>query len=183
MKQVLNSSLAVILITAMVNTASAQGGGSNAQPQKVNFDKNSVDLKESSNSSAFLSPMNSADVNKRAAKDFAKSFKNAASAIWYPNGKGFTVRFQDNGTKTSAEYDKKGNWKSTVSYYGEDKMSKELRKQIKSTYFDYKINQVIEIHTLDGSGFIVQLEDEKSFLNIRVVEGEMDVYGEIRKQK
>ena len=181
MKKVLNSSLAVFLITAMVNTASAQG--TNAQAQKVKIDKNSVELLESSNSSAFVNAMNSSDVNKRAVKDFEKSFKNVASAIWYPNGKGFTVRFQNNGTKTSADYDKKGNWKSTVSYYGEDKMSKELRKQIKSTYFDHKINQVIEIHTLEGSGFIVQLEDEKSFLNIRVIEGEMDVFELIHKQK
>lgn len=181
MKKVLNSTLAVILIAAMVNTAAAQGNS--AQPQKVNIDKNSVELKESSNSSAFVNAMNRADVNGRAVKDFEKTFKNAASAIWYPNGKGFTVRFHNNGTKTSVEYDKKGNWKSTVSYYGEDKMSKDLRKQIKSTYFDYKINQVIEIHTLEGSAFIVQLEDENSFLNIRVIEGEMDVYEEIRKQK
>ena len=181
MKKVLNSSLAVILITAMVNTASAQGD--KAQPQKVKFDKNSVEHKESSNSSPFVSSMNSADVNKRAVKDFEKSFKNAASAIWYPNGKGFTVRLNENGTKTSVDYDKKGNWKSTVSYYGEDKMSKDLRKQIKSTYFDYQINQVIEIHTLEGSAFIVQLEDAKSFLNIRVIEGEMNVHEEIRKQK
>ncbi len=174
MKKVLNSTLAIILITAMVNSASAQG---NSQSQKMIIES------PSANSAVTANAITSTDVNSKAVKDFQKSYKNAASAIWYPNGKGFTVRFHENGTKTSVDYDKKGNWKSTVSYYGEDKMTKDLRKQIKSTYYDYTINQVIEIHTLDGSGFIVQLEDEKTFLNIRVVDGTMDVYETIHKQK
>jgi hypothetical protein len=175
MKKVLNSSIAVILITAMVNTASAQGS-----------DKNGLALLESSNSSKTSPTVKSisrADVNSKAVKSFEKSFKNAADALWFPNGSGYTVRFNNDGIRSSAEYDKKGRWISTVSYYRENRMSRELRKQIKSTYFDYKINQVIEIHTLLGSAVIVQLEDEISFLNIRVVDGVMDVYEEIQKQK
>ncbi len=178
MKKVLNSILAVILITAMVNSANAQG---NSQSQKVTIDKNAMDLLEAPDAST--NAISSTNVNAKAVKDFQKSFKNAASAIWYPNGKGFTVRFSDNGKRTSADYDKKGHWQSTVSYYGEDKMSKELRKQIKSTYYDHKINQVIEIQTPLGNGFIVQIEDEVSFLNIRVVDGVMDVYETVIKQK
>jgi len=180
MKKVLNSTIAVILITAMVNSAIAQGN-SNSQPQKMNFDKNAPELVGTSDAS--VNAISSSNVNAKAVKDFQKSFKNAASALWYPNGKGFTVRFSENGKRTSADYDKKGNWKSTVSYYGEDKMSKDLRKQIKSTYYDFKINQVIEIQTPVGNAFIVQIEDEVSFLNIRVIDGVMDVYETIIKQK
>ena len=178
MKKVLNSTIAVILITAMVNSAIAQG---NSNPQKVNFDKNAVDLAGTSDAST--NAISSTNVKAKAVKDLQKSFKNAASVLWYPNGSGFTARFNENGIRTNVDYDKKGNWKNTVSYYGEDKMSKDLRKLIKSTYYDFKINQVIDIQTPEGNAFIVQIEDEVSFLNIRVIDGAMDVYETIIKQK
>ena len=178
MKKVLNSTIAVILITAMVNSAIAQG---NSQPQKMTIDKNAVEL--SGTSEASVNSISASTVSAKAVKDLQKTFKNAASTLWYPNGSGFTARFNENGKRTSVDYDKKGHWKSTVAYYGEDKMSKDLRKQIKSVYYDFKINQVIEIQTPEGNGFIVQIEDEVSFLNIRVLDGAMDVYESIIKQK
>jgi len=118
-------------------------------------------------------------VNAKALKNFKRSFKNVSDIKWVKNQYGFTARFTLNDISNVIYYDKNGNWQASLKTYNEDKFNRKLRAIVKSKYFDYKITQVQEIENTDTNGiptYIIHIEDEKSFMLVRVSDGNMDVY-------
>ena len=80
--------------------------------------------------------------------------------------------------KYRVDYDNKGHWNGTLRNYAEDKLSRDVRSIVKSEYFDYSIKWVWEISVpglTGGPVYIIHVEDEKSFKNIEVHNGEMKV--------
>ena len=114
----------------------------------------------------------------RAMKDFNKNYKTAANAQWRQISDGFIADFTLDGIKTRSAYSKKGNWVYTIKYYGEKDLPKDVRKLVKSTYFDFSIIQVEEVQVTENLAYLVHIQDGKDWKIIRVVDGEMDVYKE-----
>ena len=82
-------------------------------------------------------PMSLYDINIRAMRDFMKSFKQAENVEWYKTSEGAMAYFLDNGIKTRASYDNKGNWLYNMRSYAENNLPKEIRAQVKSIYYDF----------------------------------------------
>jgi hypothetical protein len=110
--------------------------------------------------------------NLRAQKDFQDRFKNVDNAQWFYDSKfGFVTYFLQDGYGNRVFYDKKGNWMYSLIFYGEGKLSRDIRAQIKSIYFDFNITLVEEIQMKEGFKYVVYLED-KSDIKVLEVNGE-----------
>jgi hypothetical protein len=133
---------------------------------------------DSTNIYTIVADMNS--VNKKAASDFKDRFGNPAGTRWFSAKDGFTSYFKVDGFTDKVCYDKKGNWKYSTIFYGESKMPKDVRAEVKSVYYDMSIIQVEEIQTLNGKGYVINLEDNATLRIIKLnEEGEMETLQEI----
>ena len=59
----------------------------------------------------------------------------------------------------------------------------EVRALVKTTYYDYTISHIDEIHLTEQSNtiYLVLIEDDKTFKTIRVCDGEMEEIHELVK--
>jgi len=122
-------------------------------------------------------------INARAIKDFSKNFKTAQDVSWYVLKDGFSVQCKLNGITTRNYYDLKGRWTGTVRTYEQNKLPAELRKEVRSIYYDYSIYIVNEVTVGDTTAYLVGIQDEENIKTIRVIDGEMDVYEDFKKMK
>ncbi|MES1213977.1 MAG: hypothetical protein ABUT20_00555 [Bacteroidota bacterium] len=150
----------------------------NAQVAKAGLEMNLKEyiFNEAKANLALNTEGNTVNVNSRALKDFTKTFKPANNAAWYAIKDGTVAKFTENGIETSAYYDLKGRWTSTIRTYGESQLPKDIRHLVKSSYYDYSIFQVNEVTVGDKKAYLVRMQDAKTLKTIRVVDGEMDVY-------
>jgi hypothetical protein len=125
--------------------------------------------------------VNAANVHTRALKDFGKNYKDAAKANWIRIQDGFVAKVKEVGVDIKVYYDRKGRWNATIRTYDEGKLPKDIRKIVKSTYYDYSITQINEVTVGDKTAYLVRVEDQETFKTIRIIDGEMDVYEDFKK--
>ena len=173
-KFLLSSATAIILVFAAASNALAQN------PPKSDVAKLEVSPK-ASNSATTATGEDMAVISSRAIKDFKKSFKLPAEERWFKIDNGYIVKFVQDGIQSRVDYDNKGNWKATTRYYYEKQLPKDVRSQVKSVYYDYTITSVQELTFPNHLVYLINMEDEKSILIIRICDGEMDVYKDLKK--
>jgi hypothetical protein len=123
------------------------------------------------------------DINAKAIKDFQIRFNKAGSPKWFSDRNGFISYFVQNGFGNRAYYDKKGRWQYSLLFYGEDKLPRDIRAVVKSTYFDLAITLVEEVQTTEGMAYIVHLEDKSNIKLVKVSkDGEMEIMQELIKE-
>lgn len=115
------------------------------------------------------------EINNRAIRDFEKKYKNVESVRWFKTDDGFLVRFLSNGVLTNVFYTTKGNWIARSKQYGEDRLPRDVRHLVKSEYYDFEIETIIEVNTIDKTAYVVVMHDSTSILEIRVMDGEIVV--------
>jgi len=121
-------------------------------------------------------------VNVKAVRDFKNRFAAPASVRWYPLENGSIAYFPENGYNTRVYYNKKGRWEGTLTLFNEDKLPKDIRAIVKSTYFDFSITVVEMVETPANGVYLVHIEDKTSIKIIRVtLDGEMDVMEDLQK--
>lgn len=122
------------------------------------------------------------DVNVRALKDFQNRFNDVAGVKWFSDNNGYTTYFNKDGFNDRAFYNKKGLWQYSLIFYTEDKLPKDVRSIVKSKYYDLVIYMAEEVHTVDGKGYIVYLEDNSQIRIVKVSsENEMETMTELVK--
>jgi hypothetical protein len=123
-------------------------------------------------------------ISPRAVKDFVNTHKNVKGESWMKTKDGFSVRFNSDDVRTTIYYDKKGNWAGSIKIYGEEKMLRDIRHLVKSTYYDYNIVYAQEIETTDSDGlptYVICVDDKTKIKMIRICDGEMSVWKEYTK--
>jgi hypothetical protein len=112
--------------------------------------------------------------NERALKDFQRTFGNVNNVTWLEtkNG-GYIAKFVNADVKTVVAYNPKGSWSYTINYYGEKKLPADIRKMVKSTYYDYSIFGIAEVHFDKETVYMLYIQDESHFKTIRVYNDEM----------
>ena len=154
-----------------------------AQVEKPGMESNPTEFNEPSVNHASTNQGNTVNITTRVLKDFNKIFKGADKVDWSGIKHGFLAKFENNGVKTRAYYDMKGRLSATITTYGEDKLPKEIRKQVRSTYYDYSIYLVNEVTVGDKTAYLVSIQDEETIKTIRVMDDEMDVYEDFKKAR
>jgi hypothetical protein len=168
------------LIALVIVSAATLGGisGANAQiaSNSSSLELNTGKTKNSMNELETISP--------RALKDFVKTYKNVTGESWTKTKDGFCFRFDSDGIRSAIYYDKKGNWAASIKYYGEEKLLREIRHIVKSTYYDYNILYTQEIEIPDSDGvptYIVCVDDKTKIKMIMIHDGEMSIWKEFKK--
>jgi hypothetical protein len=169
------------LIALVIVSAATLAGTSRANAQIVS---NSSSLEYQMNATETKNSMNELAISPRAVKDFMNTHKNVTGESWMKTKDGFSVRFNSDDVRTTIYYDKKGNWSGSIKIYGEEKLLREVRHVVKSTYYDYNIVYAQEIETTDSDGvptYVVCVEDKTKIKMIRIRDGEMSVWKEFTK--
>jgi hypothetical protein len=167
---------------AMPNRADAQTLTRNTV--NVNSESLSAALnltEDSKNEIAEISYVN--EVNQKARHYFKKTFKDVNNEKWYSIKNGFLAEFSLNTSKNRVVYDKKGNWRFTVSYYDEKNLPAEIRAIVKPVYYDYTISRIEEVHANDKVIYIVHVQNNSSLKTLRVCEGEMELIEDFTKSE
>jgi hypothetical protein len=121
-------------------------------------------------------------INLKAIKDFKTRFAAATDEKWFTMDGGYMSYFKQDGYGDRAYYDKKGRWQYSLKFYGENKLPRDVRAQVKSTYYDFTITVVELIEVGDRCAYLVHLEDASNIKIVRVTdEGEMTVLEEFTK--
>lgn len=123
------------------------------------------------------------NINAKAIKDFEGRFANVSNTMWFSDRNGFVSYFVQNGYGDRAFYDKKGHWQYSLIFYGEDKLPRDIRSEVKSVYFDLAITLVEEVQTNNGMVYIIHLEDKSNIKTLKVnKDGEMEIMQELTKE-
>jgi hypothetical protein len=142
----------------------------------VDVIKNSPDLISNDASTAA-----SVSVNEKVSRSFSNYFGNAAEQNWSMVGRDFLNRFHANGVLTNALFDKRGSLIYTITYGAEKDLPNGIRKIVKREYFDYLITMAIHVKENSRTIWVVQMEDEKTHLTVRIENGEMEEVRQFNK--
>lgn len=122
------------------------------------------------------------NVSSKAIKHFNKTFKNVADEKWYEMPDGYRANFTQKDIRCRLDYDKNGTWMHTIKYYDEKKLPVEVRRVVVSSYLDYSIRTVEEIEAPhDVKFYVIHLEGEKDWINIKVSDNEITELEKIKK--
>ncbi|PWT77191.1 MAG: hypothetical protein C5B59_04645 [Bacteroidetes bacterium] len=121
------------------------------------------------------------DIHVKAVRDFGKHYRDANDAKWYVVKNGFIARFKSEEKSHMVAYDQKGKWMFTISQYDEFKLPSDVRATVKSEFYDYSITLVEEVQTLGRSFYIVHMQDEKTWKNVKIEDGNMDIVEDFNK--
>ncbi len=177
----------VVLIVACISAATlsgrAFGQGTRNQPDVASAKTNPVPgMATTSSDGGYAIATEASAVNRKAVKDFQVRCAEAKDEKWFSVSDGFVVHFTMDGFRDRLYYDKKGHWMYSLRYIDEKKLPREVRNQVKSTYFDFTIKLVEIVEVPDHKVYLVHLEDSTTLKIVRVSdEGEMDIYKEFTK--
>jgi hypothetical protein len=165
------------LIVLTIASIATLAGTSRAYAQKVS---NSPSLEYQKSISETTNPT----ISPRALRNFAHTYKDVTGESWMKLKDGFAAKFNSDGTRSTILYDNKGDWAASIKLYHEEKMRREIRHIVKSTYYDYKIIYTQEVETIDSGDvptYVVCIEDKTNIKFVRINAGEMSVWKEYTK--
>ena len=167
MKKIIINGLVICMAMSFINTTDAQQSNTAFNVKQASSgERPHTDTLNNNSFNSSLSP----DVNAKAVKNFAKSFKLAENVKWFKVKGGTVAYFTEHGIKTRASYDNKGNLLYNIRSYSETDLPKDIRARVKSVYYDYAITYVHEITNNQKLIYLVQLKYNKYWKTIRVCE-------------
>ena len=119
------------------------------------------------------STTSSAAINEKVSKSFAKSFKETSNSKWFEINKRYLVKFISNDLKNQALFTKNGTLIYHIVYGYEKNLPANTKSLVKSKYFDYTITSAINVKQDQRDIWVVNLEDDKKYVIVRVEENEM----------
>ena len=113
-------------------------------------------------------------IDQKVWEGFRRSFKNAVDPRWYKIAEDYLVRFIMENQEQSALFNKKGTLQYHITYGNEKNLPPDLRQQVKSIYVEYKITSAFSIKESSRLIWVVNLENDKNMLVLRVEDGEIE---------
>jgi hypothetical protein len=116
------------------------------------------------------------NINIKAVRDFMKRNKSVADAEWALVNNGFVVKFSKGQQRCRTVYNKAGDFLYCIRQYAESQMPRDVRRVVKSRYFDHTITLVEEIERPSQPlVYYIHMEDATTLVNVQVSEGEIEV--------
>ena len=120
--------------------------------------------------------------NEKVLKIFNATFTSPQDVSWYDHEDYYDVSFLQSGIRSSVKYDKEGNFLSSIRYYGEQNLPINIVCQLKKKYANKKIFGVTEMTNSEEVNYYVKLEDDKTWVTIKVSgNGQMTAIEKYRK--
>ena len=117
----------------------------------------------------------------KASRDFLQRAGDQKDEHWYKGALGYQAEYSEGPVKAMYSYDKRGKFVFSVLTYGENRLPEDIRYIVRSTYFDYGIGWVKEVNEAQNLVYVVHMENDKSWMEVAVQDGEMRVLREFSK--
>ena len=118
----------------------------------------------------------------KATRDLWARVGDKKNEAWYKLPKGYLATYEEEGVESRHIYDQKGNWMYSMMTFREDHLPAEVRKEVKSNYYDYSIVWVKEVKEGEDDVYIVHVENKTEWKDISVQDGEIKVLRTFCKQ-
>lgn len=119
-------------------------------------------------------------INKKIQKSFSGYFAGITGQNWSMAGKKFHCSFYINGIPACVLFDKNGHLIYVVTYGKEKDMPSDIRKIVKSEYYDYMITLAIEVKENGRDIWVVNMKNDSIHLTVRLEDGEMELVREFK---
>jgi hypothetical protein len=124
------------------------------------------------------------DINVRAMRDFVSRYGDATDAVWHRSNENYIAVFTRDSVQHRVIYSGHGDLSYEMRYYEENRMPRNIRAQVKSVYYDYKIFIIQEIETPEHPTiYIVNLQGDTEWKKVKLCQGEMEIIEEFKKGK
>jgi len=101
---------------------------------------------------------------------------------WLESADRYTVNFKENGILTKIDYDKDGNFISSLRYYSEKNLPINILCRLQKKYADKKVFGVTEMTSEGGVEYYIKLEDDENWTTVKSnAEGSLQVVEKYKK--
>jgi hypothetical protein len=119
--------------------------------------------------------------NQKADMHFRRSFK-VLSETWREKADGYRATFTHHKARYMVDYDKKGNWVSTIKSFDGTLLSPAIAESVMAAFLGFMIVHVTEVEMGDKCVRLIKIENRNSLKTVRVSDGEMDVIESYRRE-
>jgi len=121
-------------------------------------------------------------ISEKMLKSFKQTFPDAQQVKWLEQTDRYTVNFKENGILTKIDYDKEGNFISSLRYYTEKNLPINILCRLQKKYADKKVFGVTEMTTDAVVDYYIKLEDAENWITVKSnVDGNMQVVEKYKK--
>jgi hypothetical protein len=121
-------------------------------------------------------------INEKLLQNFKQTFPDAQQVKWLEQADKYTVNFTENGILTKIDYDKEGNFMSSLRYYSEKNLPVNILVKLQKKYADKKVFGVTELTTDTVVDYYIKLEDDRNWITVRSnADGNMQVVEKYKK--
>ena len=121
-------------------------------------------------------------INVKMHGDFSKHFANASDITTSTDKEYTTITCTVDGVKTRVNYFSNGRWASTLRMLEAKQIPAQLYDNVAAAYPGYRITRGKEVTVGDKNAYLVDIENDRRFKTIRIIDGEFDIYQEFEKQ-
>ena len=121
-----------------------------------------------------IEPAPTPRINTKVDRVFLGYFKDATNIRWYEIKNKFVVKFTLNDQENRALFTKNGQLVYHIIYGTEAFLPANVRRIVKSEYYDQKITRVLKVNQDHRIIWVVHLEDDKEYIMARVEDGELE---------
>lgn len=106
-------------------------------------------------------------ISEKLLQSFKQTFPNAQEVKWLETGEKYIVNFKENGILTKIDYDKDGNFVSSLRYYSEKNLPLNILTKLQKKYADKKIFGVTEMTSDSNVDYYIKMEDDKNWITVK----------------
>jgi hypothetical protein len=113
---------------------------------------------------------------------FKQTFPDAQQVKWAEQEDKYMVNFKQGDVLTKIEYDKEGNFLSSLRYYSEKNLPVSILCRLQKKYGDKKVFGVTEMTTDSAVEYYIKLEDDTTWITVRSnADGNMQIIEKYKK--
>src|SRR5258708_14884323 len=113
---------------------------------------------------------------------FKQAFPKAEQVKWMEQADKYTVNFKEDGILTKSDYDKDGNFVSSLRYYTEKNLPVNIICKLQKKYADKKVFGVTEMTTDAAVEYYIKLEDATTWTTVKSnADGNLQVVEKYKK--
>ena len=113
-------------------------------------------------------------VNKEIDEAFRKKFPTAQNTKWYKVNKYYLVKFIQDDVKHRALFSMKGAMQYDISYGNENLLPPDALTKVKQAYYEYNISRVANVKQAGRNIWMINLDNLKHFILVRMEDDEME---------
>lgn len=110
----------------------------------------------------------------KAFKNFRRAYPEVTGEKWSQQNDHYIVSFNINDINNKVVYTKSGQVDYSLKIYTPGQLPEEIKRAVKSVYYEYSITNAQELHTSMQTIFLVKITDGTAWKTIRLSNGDME---------